>query len=627
MKKINILLISLIAITTLGSCSSNDSSSSDSLSIEKTSNGEEVYSYYTSKQEELKTILENKEKLNTRKNKTNAKVTSLYNSYWETFTTMVEEVQDKLKIDEVKDYFISQIGQEETMYLINIDTSKIFYNRKQVALNEDEIEAIYTGINQKITSNDDFNNIITSFNQYVSYFYPAYNNSLLMRVNYDLYTDNQDYYNSYYSNVDIYSSIQDNTEQFYKTMLSSSVYKNKTIEYFEFSEDEVNYYLNLDTSTPDEGEDTTLKGLQTQEDELLKQYNSARYAESVDYNNLSQIYLDLVKVRRNIASYLGYSSYEEYRFKYYQRDYSVQDAKTLFESVKNSSLHTTFNTKKNNTSVLTSNKIGDQDLLDSLDYVTKVVPSAKDVIRDFKTYGRYNFDVRTNKYGGSYETPLSTAPKDYFILLNTEGDLTDYTSLYHEFGHYLASLLCEDSYRGNLTQNLDVAEMHSQTLELLMSDYFASYMHEDYANSLTKYAIYQKIWSILSGVTVAAFEDYVYTTSDELTLENFQAKFNELCNSYIYPKTFMRANGNNIYSCINHIFVSPCYYISYAISAIPSLEIQFNDNRSEAYSTYNELLKYGETNSFKYVIDKLNIASPFEQDTINNITTKISEVL
>lgn len=627
MKKIKICLISLLIISSLSSCSSHndDSTLNNSSSYSfSTNTGEEVYNYYLSKQEEVNKILEEKEKLNSSFFKTNAKVTNLYNSYWETFTSTITYVQENLKNEDVKTYFVSKLGEEETTYLINIDTSKIFYNREITAINEEEVNLIYSSIEEKITNEDSFSSIITSYSKYVSYFYPAYNNALLMRVSYDLYTDNEEYYSSYYTNVDIYTSIQDNSKKFFKTLLTNENYKETTINYFSFSESDVNYYLSVDTSSDDNP--TPLKELQNQEEELLKEYNVSRYKEKVDYNELSQIYLDLVKVRRKMASLEGYSSYEEYRFNYYQRDYSVNESKELFKSVKNSSLHDTFSHSNINSSLLRNNKIGDKDLLDSLDYVTNIVPSSKNVIRDFKTYGRYNFDVRTNKYTGSYETPLSTASKDYFILLSCDGYLTDYNSLFHEFGHYLSSLLNEQAYKGNLSQNLDVAEMDSQSLELLIGDYYASFMDEDVTKELIKYSLFQKMWSILSSITVASFEDYVYTTEDELTLDSLQTKFNELCSTYISPRTFMKDGTNNVYSIINHIFISPCYYISYAVSAIPSLEINLISDRSLAYSTYNELLKYGETNAFKYVINKLNLDSPFELETIDKINTYLKEI-
>lgn len=625
MKKIKICLISLLIISSLSSCSPHDDSSLNNFSSYSSSNtGEEVYNYYLSKQEELNKILEEKENLNSSFFKTNAKVTNLYNSYWETYTETISYVQENLKNEDVKTYFVSKIGEEETTYLINIDTSKIFYNREVTPIDEEEVNLIYTSIEDKITNKDSFSSIVTNYSKYVSYFYPAYNNALLMRVSYDLYTDNEEYYSSYYTNVDIYTSIQDNSKKFFKTLLTNEFYKDTTINYFSFSESDINYYLNVDTSS--DNDPTPLKELQNKEEELLKEYNVSRYKEKVDYNELSEIYLDLVKVRRKIASLEGYDNYEEYRFNYYQRDYSVSEAKELFDNVKNSSLHDTFSHASINSSLLRNNKIGDKDLLDSLDYVTNIVPSSKNVIRDFKTYGKYNFDVRTNKYTGSYETPLSTASKDYFVLLNCDGYLTDYNSLFHEFGHYLASLLNEPSYKGNLSQNLDVAEMDSQSLELLIGDYYASFIDEDAAKELIKYSLFQKMWSILSSITVASFEDYVYTTEDELTLDSLQTKFNELCSTYISPRTFMKDGNNNVYSIINHIFVSPCYYISYAVSAIPSLEINLISDRSLAFSTYNELLKYGETNAFKYVINKLNLDSPFELETIDKINTYLNEI-
>lgn len=198
MKKIKICLISLLIISSLSSCSPHDDSSLNNFSSYSSSNtGEEVYNYYLSKQEELNKILEEKENLNSSFFKTNAKVTNLYNSYWETYTETISYVQENLKNEDVKTYFVSKIGEEETTYLINIDTSKIFYNREVTPIDEEEVNLIYTSIEDKITNEDSFSSIVTSYSKYVSYFYPAYNNALLMRVSYDLYTDNEEYYSSY----------------------------------------------------------------------------------------------------------------------------------------------------------------------------------------------------------------------------------------------------------------------------------------------------------------------------------------------------------------------------------------------------------------------------------------------
>ena len=115
MKKIKICLISLLIISSLSSCSPHDDSSLNNSSSYSSSNiGEEVYNYYLSKQEELNKILEDKENLNSSFFKTNAKVTKLYNSYWETYTETISYVQENLKNEDVKTYFVTKIGEEET---------------------------------------------------------------------------------------------------------------------------------------------------------------------------------------------------------------------------------------------------------------------------------------------------------------------------------------------------------------------------------------------------------------------------------------------------------------------------------------------------------------------------------
>ena len=57
---------------------------------------------------------------------------------------------------------------------------------------------------------------------------------------------------------------------------------------------------------------------------------------------------------------------------------------------------------------------------------------------------------------------------DSFMLVNTSNNINDYTAVIHEFGHYYADMMDDGTNSTSDYSSLDLSEMHSQGLELLM---------------------------------------------------------------------------------------------------------------------------------------------------------------
>lgn len=78
---------------------------------------------------------------------------------------------------------------------------------------------------------------------------------------------------------------------------------------------------------------------------------------------------------------------------------------------------------------------------------------------------------------------------------------------------------------------------------------------------------------------------------------------------------------------ITHTFSMPLYYISYAASLIPALEIfeiSLTD-RTLAIDIYNSFVEKGTKDTFLNTVKAAGLGSPFQEETISKIAESIYE--
>ena len=572
----------------------------------------DVFSYYQEKIEYLNNIYDLKKQVI---NKDNNKIENLTFNYWKEYSSLISVLQEKFLNEEIKSYFIQQLGEEKVNDIVSIDVNDIFYNRKYYPFNINEIEILFNDINFNIEQLSPYSAFKDNLVQYVTKINEYISSLRLINVLSDLYLDNSYYFNETVRLETSYPTLSNNYKNLFKILLTNKNYKDNVIKEFGLTKDEVNYFLSSENYTP------VVLNLFKQEAELENEYIALNT--NLEKENL---YLELINVRNRISKELGYGSYLEYVYQsVYSRNYTIYDGMNLINNIyENKEM-------KNNYLLFASSKenpsyyfVSEKDLLENLDFITEIVPNAKDIIKEFKMYGFYNFDYRNNKYQGSYKTSLDYLDEDQFILLNVNGNITDYNSLFHEFGHYLASKLENKNLVGNKF-DLDIAEVHSQSLEYLMSHYYSLFLDKHERECLIENLIFNALWTIYSSSLISEFEYYVYTTRN-IDLDLLRDTFNELVIKHIYPYSFGLENNNYLFTNISHIFTSPGYYISYLTSIIPSLELWSNSNLELVKRQYKTILEYGTSNDFIYVLNQVNLSSPFEKNAIDKISNKIEDM-
>lgn len=193
------------------------------------------------------------------------------------------------------------------------------------------------------------------------------------------------------------------------------------------------------------------------------------------------------------------------------------------------------------------------------------------------------------------------------------------STLIHEFGHYQSfmntDISSEDSYFGYI-YNAGTQEINSQTFELISLDYYNEIYGADAdlrkINNLTGC-----MQSISNVSNLAAFECTIYNA--KMSRENLSdEEFDEFIINYL---------GENWFVNSQLLFLSPGYYINYAITMFDALQIYdlyLKDNKT-GLDKYFEACSY-DKNSYADVTEKLGLTSAFDEnarEVLENVTNDI----
>ena len=208
--------------------------------------------------------------------------------------------------------------------------------------------------------------------------------------------------------------------------------------------------------------------------------------------------------------------------------------------------------------------------------------------------------------------------------MTTSGFLRDYTTLAHEFGHFLDGYI---NY-GN-DESLAISEISSQALELLTVTKLSRTMPELQYTYLEFYTIFNFLNStLLTQSFYAAFEHMAYSLKYDDITEARLEKAVEDAFTLVYGEN-MTLVGDLSYVTLTHTFLYPFYVESYVTSGLVSLDIFFEesyseDGKSEGFALYDALIRRGDEElDFSARLHSAGIDSPFESGKVKEIADNI----
>ena len=373
--------------------------------------------------------------------------------------------------------------------------------------------------------------------------------------------------------------------------------------------------------------DETFTALAEKESELQARYyeisgqavNVDPYSEtfySTYGAKMADVYVELVKVRQEMATYAGYEDFPSFAYEfYYGRDYTPAQAKQLMTDIKDQLAPLYRNVDYSPLYDLYSKSCSESQ---TFAYVKSCAQNMGGIMAEafqlMETAGLYDIHYSQNKYDASFEIFISDYYEPY-VFVNPTGYVRDKLTFVHEFGHFANDYASFGTMAG-----IDVAEFFSQGLEYLSLDY------ADGGKELTKLKMVDALGLYVEQSLYAYFEQELYSLKgDQLTKENIFELFEDVAVAFGFSKGTL--DGRSFVQ-VPHFFISPMYIISYVVSNDAALQLY----QLEQTQKGNGVAKYVENLTtmepqFLGFVESAGLESPFTEGRIETVRKTFEDVL
>lgn len=248
-----------------------------------------------------------------------------------------------------------------------------------------------------------------------------------------------------------------------------------------------------------------------------------------------------------------------------------------------------------------------------LKYSSRLSPDIEKSAKKILDENLYTIASGDECYDGSFTVDL-TAQNSALVYVYDDEFFEGFLTAVHEFGHFHASFY-DDTTTFRQMNNLDIAEIQSQGLELLFMQFYDEiYGKQSDAMKIIKTA--SILESVITGFFIGEFEYTVLENRDEMSPKDVIECYNEIMGDLSEDLPFYY---------ITHIFEQPAYYISYGTSALASFEIFENpENALELYEKIVEIPCNSDEYQFKSALEKCGFSDVLNEEYIKNLAERIT---
>ncbi len=394
-------------------------------------------------------------------------------------------------------------------------------------------------------------------------------------------------------------------------------------------------YVLDDVFTPDAAQSFTEQipsdrfyELAQRESELISDYNEI----SKNGGSCTQLFLELVKVRNDIAAECGYDNYAQYSKEVYMRGFTDEQTALFCEEtaqyIKPVYLKLTRILPSVESFALETDE---KTVLDNVGNVLRLINPELGESYDYMCENKlYDISYSASKLnpGSAFTYPLTAHGSAFLFSAPAKeygADATDAVqSLIHEAGHFSA-LLNDPVYDKRWGSYLnpvcvDTGEIQSQGLELLAERYYGRLFGRGAAGARYK-RLHSLCAAIIDGCMFNEWQTRVFEC-DELTVDKCNEFAAELLKKY-YDLDYTPAAAERVWTSVPHNFHSPMYYFSYALSGAAALKLYTEPDYDKAVDTYMRLSALGSCVPFTDAAEQCGLGDIFEKGTMERLAAGI----
>lgn len=335
---------------------------------------------------------------------------------------------------------------------------------------------------------------------------------------------------------------------------------------------------------------------------------------------LGGIYVEIVKTRLELAKELG-TDYISYAYKNLNRDYTPDQANAYMDSIIEHVLPLMSKVNADRSILSTP-----ADTITSFYQLSLATGKMNGVIGEafdyMSKYGLYEVSASQNKIGISFEIFLEKYNSP-FMFVSSMGNANDLLTYAHEFGHFV-----DDYVNFGQSATVDSAEMSSQAMAYILP-FYSNGMGNTSGNDFLKANLYSTFEMYIYSAFVNNFETAVYSLStEEISLE----KINELAKKAALDSCLTEDTADALslsWFEIQHVYIAPMYYVSYAISndvALQVLEAELEDPLEGGVEAFEKLIKKKTDLPLPQSLEKADFESPFKEGRAEKIAKLIGDI-
>ena len=345
------------------------------------------------------------------------------------------------------------------------------------------------------------------------------------------------------------------------------------------------------------------------------------------YNEpLAEVYIELMRVRGEMAEAMGFSSCEEMEYVFcFERDYTPRDGAVFVAGVKRELVPIYLWAKESGVLYSVSYAPLSSEALyaDMQKVAGSIGRECAQAFSFMSRYGLYDIEPSVYKADTSFQTYLNNydAP---FIFLKPDGTTKDLMTFVHEFGHYT------DSYVNlGAEETIDVAEVFSQALEFLSLSHMDGMLSSREIARLREGAMIDALDTFIQQAAFAEFESRAHALGpDALTADKLNELALQAAKDFGFCEDGFELYYQYFWMDITHFFEYPFYVISYPVSLdvamqIYELELQ---QPGQGQAKYFEILPR-DWDSFMETVEHGGLRSPFAEDAMRSVAVLIGDTL
>ncbi len=368
-------------------------------------------------------------------------------------------------------------------------------------------------------------------------------------------------------------------------------------------------------------------------------------------DKLDELLSELIRLRHQVALNAGFQNFRDYAFASLGRfDYSPQDCFCFHKAIKKEVMPLVNEIFAQRKTAMKLESLRPWDLqvdinglpplkvFENTDELTektitcldKLDPFLGDCLRRMKEMGHLDLASRKNKAPGGYNYPLAETGYP-FIFMNATSNLRDLTTLLHESGHAIHSVLCKDLEINTFKEpTAEVAELASMSMELITLPFWDIFFKNEQDLKRAKKEHLEDILTILPWIAcIDKFQHWLYENPHHTIEERKEAwvSIYEEFSSQVVDWHGIEQFKAYHWQKQLHIYEVPFYYIEYGFAQLGAIAVWQNTQKDfkKGLNAYLNALALGYTKTIPEIYQTAGISFNFSSEYIKNLVNFIQQ--